>query len=110
WQHLTKELWDVVDTLKSSSKVEEMESLQRAAGHLIAPFARAGSTLHLANPTGNPISVQVVKDGSGTNIFGQNLKIRSWDHTAVLITSDAAPLFVEDGNSPLVATLEAPLR
>ncbi len=54
--------------------------------------------------------MQEVKDGAGANLFARNVRVGSWAHYAVLITADAASLFVEDGGSALVATLEPPRR
>ena len=110
WQHMTDEHWSVVDAFVHQEEIHDMETLQRTSGHLVAPYARAGSTLHLANPADKTIDVPVIKDGPGANVFAQNLRIGPWSHHAVVITADAAPLFVEDANSELVATLETPRR
>ena len=110
WQHLQPEHWTVIAEFVVTEESEDMETLQRVSNHLVAPYARQGSTLHLANPDGAPIPVSIIKDGAGTVAFAQNLQVAPYTHVGVPITVDAAPLFVEDQGSSLVATIEPPRR
>jgi hypothetical protein len=84
---------------------EDMEALQRAAGHLVAPYVHAGTTLHLANPGPKPIRVSEVKTGDPDQLFAKDVTVGPFGHTTVAITADGGPLFVEAGGV-LVGTLE----
>ena len=82
-----------------------MEALQRSGGHLVAPYVRAGTTLHLANPGKDPVTVKEVKTVEPDQVFASNLTVGGYSQKSVRITGDGGPLFVEEPGN-LVATIE----
>ena len=97
--------WSAADTSSPNAGEEDMEALQRSGGHLVAPYVRAGTTLHLANPGKDPVTVKEVKTVEPDQVFAQNLTVGGYSQQSVRITGDGGPLFVEEPGN-LVATIE----
>lgn len=96
--------WSAADTSGPNAGEDDMEALQRSGNHLVAPYVRAGMTLHLANPWNDQVAVKEVKTVEPDQVFARDLTVPGYSHQSVRILGDGGPLFVED-DGRLVATL-----